>query len=245
MSYEAWFAIAIKFYHSENSLFTRWIDFCSIKILKILIKGDTMRWPEGIFESASQGDEKRGGEACWETDGERDGEIAKQRKSRTQGIFWETEKRIRPIGAGHDRVSDDGWLCISLCLHQRHRNTTHTHSASSYKHCCSPIKAAVSNQWTTSSFHGWGKPSSAGWSLARCLENGPRKRIMLLPIGGKKTDCDLINNLLRRHNSAKVKPLDRISLSGELNFILKSLSICDRSQISSISNCVSQQSVPK
>lgn len=55
----------------------------------------------------------------------------------------ETEKRIRPIEAWHDRVSDDGCLCISHCLHQRHRNTTHTHSASSYKHRCSPIKAAV------------------------------------------------------------------------------------------------------
>lgn len=62
-------------------------------------------------------------------------------------LFWgrerKTEKRIRPIEAWHDRVSDDGCLCISHCLHQRHRNTTHTHSASSYKHRCSPIKAAV------------------------------------------------------------------------------------------------------
>lgn len=106
-----------------------------------------MRWPEGLFGTALQGDEKREGEACWETDGERDGEIARQRKSGTQGIFWgrerETEKRIRLIEAWHDRVSDDGCLCISHCLHQRHRNTTHTHSASSYKHRCSPIKAAV------------------------------------------------------------------------------------------------------
>lgn len=182
-----------------------------------------MRWPEGLFGTALQGDEKRGGEACWETDGERDGEIARQRKSGTQGIFWgrerETEKRIRPIEAWHDRVSDDGCLCISHCLHQRHRNTTHTHSASSYKHRCSPIKAAVRTKTISglpSLFMVEGKPSSVGWSLARSLENSPRKLIILVPIGGKKTDCDLINNLLRRHNSAKVKPLDRIQLSGEL-----------------------------
>lgn len=173
MSYKAWFAVAIKFYHSENSLFTRWIDFCSIKILKILIKGDTMRWPEGLFGSTSQGDERRG-----ETDGERDGEIARQRKSRTQGIFWgrerETEKRIRPIGAWHDCVSDDGCLCISHCLHQRHTNTTHTHSASSYKHRCSPIKAAVSNQWIYRLFS-WLEETILSW-MKPCWLLGKRPK---------------------------------------------------------------------
>lgn len=102
----------------------------------------------------------------------------------------ETEKRIRPIGAWHDRVSDDGCLCISRCLHQRHRNTTHTHSASSYKHRCSPIKAAVSTKAISGLpplFHGWGKPSSVGWSLARCLENGPKKTYYASSHWRKKT----------------------------------------------------------
>ncbi len=186
MSYEAWFAVAIKFYHSENSLFTRWIDFCSIKILKILIKGDTMRWPEGLFGSASQGDEKRGGEACWETDGERWRDSKTEKEQNTRDLLRKRErKRIRLIGAWHDRVSDDGCLCISLCLHQRHRNTTHTHSASSYKHRCSPIKQrwAISRlpplSWLGETILSWMKPCSL-------LGNGPRKLIMLLPIGGKK-----------------------------------------------------------
>lgn len=181
-----------------------------------------MRWPEGLFGTALQGDEKRGGEACWETDGERDGEIARQRKSGTQGIFWgrerETEKRIRPIEAWHDRVSDDGCLCISHCLHQRHRNTTHTHSASSYKHRCSPIRQRwglrqsvdyLPFSWLGEAILCWIKPCSL-------LGKRPKKTYYPCSHWRKKTDCDLINNLLRRHNSAKVKPLDRMQLSGEL-----------------------------
>lgn len=190
MSYEAWFAVAIKFYHSENSLFTRWIDFCSIKILKILIKGDTMRWPEGLFGSASQGDEKRGGEACWETDGERDGEIARQRKSRTQGIFWgrerETEKRIRPIGAWHDCVSEDVCLCISLCLHQRHRNTTHTHSASSYKHRCSPIKQRWAISRLPPLFMVGGNHPQLDEALLAAWKMAQENLLCFFPLEGKK-----------------------------------------------------------
>lgn len=141
-----------------------------------------MRWPEGLFWNRFTG--RWEGERRAERRTERDGEIARERKSTTQGSFWgrgrmrEGEKRIRPIETWHDRVSEDGCLCISHCLHQRQRNTTHTHSASSYKLHCSLIKATVRTAAISGEpfpFMVGGKPFSAEWSPIRYPGIWPEK----------------------------------------------------------------------
>jgi len=178
--------------------------------------------------------EERGGDACWETDGERDGEIARQRKSRTQGIFWgrerETEKRIRPIEAWHDRVSDDGCLCISHCLHQRHRNTTHTHSASSYKHRCSPIKAAVRTEAISglpSLFVVGGSHPLLDQALLAPWKTAQENVLSSFPLEEKNWPW-FNKQFTQETYVCQVKPLDRIQLSRQLNFLLQSLSISDK-----------------
>lgn len=140
--------------------------------------------------------EMRRGERRAERHTERDGEIARERKSTTQGSFWgrgrirEGEKRIRPIETWHDRVSEDGCLCISHCVHQRHRNTTHIHSASSYKLHCSLIKAMVRTAAISREpfpFMVGGSHSPLDEAPFATLEYGQRKLILLAPVGGKIT----------------------------------------------------------